>query len=130
MTTTTQRDPPAGPPRSRRGAYMSWVLLIILLGIASATAVTAPIKFGFVGAMAVLGIIRTVVPEARTYSLRGPDLKDMLNASLNFAWVPVYFLFYGGASLRWLTLVHGITVALLADAAAELLVPRIRRWPV
>jgi hypothetical protein len=107
---------------------MAWVLLIILLGVASATAITAPIKLGFVGAMAVLGIVRTVIPEARTYSLRGPNLKEILNAGLNVAWVPVYFLFYGSASLRWLTLIHGIAVALLADAAAGLLVPRIRRW--
>jgi hypothetical protein len=106
---------------------MAWALLITLFGVASATAITAPIKLGFVGAMAVLAIVRTVIPEARTYSLRGPDLKGVLNAFLNFAWVPVYFLFYGGASLRWLTLAHGIAVALLADAAAELLMPRIRR---
>ena len=128
MTTTTPQDPAAGPPRPGRSAYTAWVLLIVLFGVASATAITAPVKLGFVGAMAVLAIVRTVIPEARTYSLRGPGLKDILNAFLNFAWVPVYFLFYGGASLRWLTLVHGIAVALLADAAAELLVPRIRRW--
>jgi hypothetical protein len=131
VATTTPQDPAAGLPRPGRSGYLAWVLLIILFGVASATAITAPIKLGFVGAMAALAIVRTVIPVApRTYSLRGPDLKNILNAFLDFAWVPVYFLFYGGASLRWLTLVHGIAVVVLADAAAELLVPRIRRRAV
>ena len=127
MPSTTPHDLAGGPRESGGRPYVAWVPLLILFGVASVTAVNAPLKLGFVGAMAALAVVQSVIPATRTYSLRGLGLKDILNALLNMAWVAVYLLFYGSASLRWLTLVHGVAVKSLADAAAERLVPIIRR---